>query len=221
MSERVINICFHGVGHPRRGQEPGEDLYWVGVDQYHRILDEVAGWPGVRLSFDDGNVTDVEHGLPGLVERGLTATFFPVAGRIDEAGSLSADQIRELVAADMRIGTHGMRHVPWRGLDAAERRAELVDARARIAEVAGRPVQEAALPLGRYDRRLLAELRRLGYTRVYSSDRRKTMESAWFQPRFSVTREDDPASLRARALRDPGPAQRAKLVAVGFVKRVR
>ena len=48
----TINICFHGVGTPARELEPGEDAYWIGVDTFHRVLDEVMTWPSVRLSFD-------------------------------------------------------------------------------------------------------------------------------------------------------------------------
>src|SRR5690349_5269245 len=64
----VLNICFHGVGIPRRELEPGEDRYWVDADRYLRILDEIATWPLVRISFDDANASDAELGLPGRVE---------------------------------------------------------------------------------------------------------------------------------------------------------
>ena len=71
----IINICFHGIGTPERELEPGEG----------RVLDQRGHVPrrsstrsptaaDVRLSFDDGNASDVEIGLPALRERGLTAT---------------------------------------------------------------------------------------------------------------------------------------------------
>ena len=59
--------------------------------------------------------------LPALRERGLTATFFVVAGRLGEPGFLDERGVRALADAGMAIGCHGMRHRPWRGLD--ERRA--------------------------------------------------------------------------------------------------
>ena len=217
----VINICFHGIGTPQRELEPGEDRYWVGVEQFHAILDEVRTWPAVRLSFDDGNASDVRIGLPALVERGLRADFFVLAGRLRTAGSLDEDDVRELSRQGMGIGSHGMAHRSWRGMTDPARRAELVEARERIAAVAGRPVESAACPLGRYDRVLLGHLRGLGYTRVYTSDRRHARADTWLQPRFSVRREDTPETLRAEVLRRPPMARRAKLVAVGAVKRLR
>jgi peptidoglycan/xylan/chitin deacetylase (PgdA/CDA1 family) len=217
----VINICFHGVGTPQREMEPGEDVYWVGTDQFHRILDEVREWPSVRLSFDDGNASDAEIALPALVERGLTADFFVLAGRLGAPGSLDEQAVRELNRHGMHIGTHGMRHRSWRHMDPETTHEELAAARDRLAEVAGTPVDAAACPLGRYDRRVLTELRRLGYRRVYTSDRRKARAQAWLQPRFSVRRDDTPESVRTAALATPPLARRLRSTAVGVVKRWR
>lgn len=216
----MINICFHGIGVPGRQLEPGEDRYWVTADGFRRILDEVASWPAVRLSFDDGNLSDVTHGLPELTDRGLTATFFVLAGRLGTPGSLDGADVRQLRAQGMTIGSHGMHHQPWRALPGGSRDAELVAARRRIGEVAETPVSEAACPLGRYDRRLLADLRRLGYTRVHTSDRRPAAAGSWLQPRFSVHAGDTPDSLRADVLGQPRPA-RYRAAAVGLLKRWR
>jgi peptidoglycan/xylan/chitin deacetylase (PgdA/CDA1 family) len=217
----MINICFHGIGEPARELPPDERHYWVGYRQFLQILDELAGWPAVRISFDDGNRSDLELAVPALRERGLWADFFVLAGRLGAAGSLAEPDVQELHRCGMGIGTHGMAHRPWRGMDPATRRAELVVARQRLSEVVGAPVDTAACPLGRYDRRLLAELRRLGYSRVYTSDRRHARPGAWLQPRFSVRSGDTPGSLRAAVLRRPPPARRAYLGAVGVAKRLR
>ncbi|MFI7521682.1 polysaccharide deacetylase family protein [Micromonospora globbae] len=218
---RVVNVCFHGVGVPRRDLEPGEDRYWVSRDAFHRILDEVATWPSVRISFDDGNASDVEIGLPALLARGLRADFFVLAGRLGAPGSLDEDAVRELHAHGMRIGSHGMHHRSWRGMDAGTRREELVDARDRLAAVVAGGVDTAACPLGRYDRALLSRLRELGYRRVYTSDRRPARRDAWLQPRFSVRRDDDATTVRAAALATPPVARRLRSAAVGVVKRWR
>jgi peptidoglycan/xylan/chitin deacetylase (PgdA/CDA1 family) len=221
MPESVINICFHGIGTPARELEPGESRYWIGVDTFHRVLDDLAGWPAVRISFDDGNASDIEIGLPALRARGLSADFFVLAGRLGAPGSLDEPAVKELVAAGMTVGTHGMNHIPWRGLDPATNKAELVDARARIAAVTGTPVDAAACPLGRYDRRLLGDLRRFGYRRVYTSDRRAANPNAWLQPRFSIRAEDTAESFRALATAVPPLPTRAKDAAKALLKRWR
>src|SRR6185437_10254670 len=170
---------------PGRPLEPGEDRYWITSDEFHRILDEIGSWPGIRISFDDGNASDIEIGLPALVERGLTATFFVLAGRFGAGGSLGESDVMELNRRRMTIGTHGMDHISWRRMPHDVRDRELVEARQRIADVSGVDVGEAALPLGQYDRKLLTDLKRLGYRSVHTSDRRAARAGRWLQPRFS------------------------------------
>lgn len=217
----MINILFHGVGTPRRELEPGEDRYWVGTDQFYRFLDELVAWPAVRISFDDGNASDLAIALPGLLERGLRADFFPLAGRVNAPGSLAEDEIRELHRHGMGVGTHGMAHRSWRGMDSATQRRELVEARQRLSALIESPIGAAALPLGQYDRRVLAELRRCDYKRVFTSDRRRARPGAWLQPRYSVRRGDTPESLRAEALGKPGMAKQTRASLAGLAKRLR
>ena len=219
--DRVVNVCFHVVGTPARELEPGEEPYWVSADLFSRILDEVATWPSVRISFDDSNASDAEIALPALAERGLTAQFYVLAGRFGQPGSLAPNDVRELAARGMTIGSHGMAHRPWTGLDQAAREAELVVARQQIEEAAGQPVTEAACPLGRYDRRLLADLRTLGYRRVYTSDRGQARPGSWLQPRFSVRQGDTPEGMRTTMLARPSLPAQAERAAKSLIKRLR
>ena len=216
----VRNICFHGIGAPGRSIDDDEARYWITADEYLRILDEIATWPATVISFDDGNASDVEIGLPGLLERGLTGTFFVLAGRLDTAGSVTSEQVAGLGAAGMRVGSHGMDHVSWRSMSPDVQRRELVEAREVIEAIAG-DVTEAALPRGQYDRGTLGALRRLGYTAVHTSDRRLATAGAWLQPRFSVTRDDTPQTLVQAALVPPPAHRRAALEAKGLLKRWR
>jgi peptidoglycan/xylan/chitin deacetylase (PgdA/CDA1 family) len=216
----VTNVCFHGIGTPDRDLEPGEASYWIGRDAFLGVLDVLAERPEARISFDDGNASDVEIALPALVERGLTATFFVIAGRLEKRGSLAGDHVRELRRAGMDVGTHGMQHRSWRAMSSGETRVELTEARAVLAEVTGQRVVDAALPLGMYDRRLLADLRRHGYRRVYTSDRDSTSEKAWLQPRYSVGSSDTVASVRAM-LEKPTLTHRAERRLARTVKALR
>jgi peptidoglycan/xylan/chitin deacetylase (PgdA/CDA1 family) len=218
---RLVNVCFHGIGSPARELEPGEAPYWIAESEFLRILDVLAGREEVRLSFDDGNASDVEIGLPALRERGLRATFFALAGRLGSPGSLSGPDLRDLTAAGMTIGSHGMDHVPWRGLSPAAVTRELEDARATLAQESGTAVDQAALPLGRYDRTTLGHLRRLGYTAVHTSDRRPAREGAWLQPRHSVRAGDSAESVARDMLAPPTLPTRVRGAAVGLVKRWR
>lgn len=216
----MINICFHGIGTCLREREEGESRYWISERRFSEILDVIEGHPHVRLSFDDGNASDVQIALPELSRRGLTATFFAVAGRLDDADSVRAADLRQLRAAGMNIGSHGWAHIPWRHLAPAQQHQEFVQARTALAEASGGDIDKAALPLGRFDRSVLASLRKHGYCAVYSSDRLPARTNAWLQGRFSVTKEDTPESVRA-IIEHRTNIRDARNVMASFVKRVR
>ena len=192
----TINLCFHGIGAPAREREPGEARYWVSQELFLRVLDEVRLSHSINLSFDDGNKSDVSIALPALQERGLRATFFPLAGRLEDPDSVGASDLQLLRSAGMTVGSHGWAHVPWRGLDADGLRRELVEARAVLTDASAGSIDAAALPLGRYDRALLGQLQDCGYATVFTSDRFPASPGRWLQPRYSVTANDNLDSIR-------------------------
>jgi peptidoglycan/xylan/chitin deacetylase (PgdA/CDA1 family) len=218
---RRVHIGFHGVGEPARTLEPGEDEYWISTETFNRILDEVVALPSIDISFDDGNASDVAVGLPALRERGLRGSFFPIADRIGKPGSVDRDGLRDLAANGMTIGSHGMFHRAWRGLGEEALDQELVDARRMIEAESGARVNTAACPLGSYDRRSLQRLRKLGYLRVFTSDRSTANTHAWLQPRYSVRRADSVDDVRALVTSPPGATQRALSAARITAKRWR
>jgi peptidoglycan/xylan/chitin deacetylase (PgdA/CDA1 family) len=216
MIEHAINLTFHGIGEPGRPLDPGEGDVWVSREQFLALLDRAADRRDVAISFDDGNASDVEQALPALRERGLTATFFVLAGRLGRPSFVDEDGVRALAEAGMEIGCHGMRHRAWRGLDHRTLHEELVDAKRILEGAVGRPVTRAACPFGSYDRRVLRALRGTGYERVYTSDRGTARPDAFLQARNSVGPLDDADLLeRIAALESSTPRtlrRRTKLV---------
>jgi peptidoglycan/xylan/chitin deacetylase (PgdA/CDA1 family) len=205
LQQRSINLTFHGIGAAGRHVAAGEADVWVSRESCLALLDAAAERGDVRLTFDDGNASDVEHALPALRERGLSATFFVVAGRLGTPGYLDEAGVRELAAAGMGVGCHGMRHRPWRRLDEATLREELVEAKQRLEAIVERPVTQAACPFGAYDRRTLHALRRHGYREVYTSDRGTARPDGWLRPRNTVRDHDGPDLLQ-RIVRSERPA---------------
>jgi peptidoglycan/xylan/chitin deacetylase (PgdA/CDA1 family) len=216
----TINICFHGIGTCAREREEGEARYWAREAHFFRMLDEIAAHGNVRVSFDDGNVSDAAIALPALQDRGMTASFFALAGRLDDSASLTAADLQMLRGAGMTIGTHGWSHVPWRGLSDADAHRELFEARVVLAEASGGTIDQAALPLGRYDRELVERLKGADYARVYTSDRFPARSGAWFQARYSVTAEDTRESIRDIITRRP-MLQDTRNAVKSAIKRVR
>lgn len=221
MRTSVVNLTVHGIGPVDRPFDPGEDRTWISVSQFESLLDAASDRPDVRLTFDDGNRSDVELALPRLLERGMHATFFLLAGRLGEAGRVDAADVRELVGSGMAIGSHGWAHRDWRRVGTAEAREEFHEAPRALAEVVGRPVRAVAIPFGSYDRHVLARLRRSGAERVYTSDGGRAGAGAWLQNRVSARHDLDGAWL-ARTIeeRPPVPARMRRLAAT-TVKRFR
>jgi peptidoglycan/xylan/chitin deacetylase (PgdA/CDA1 family) len=206
-ASNVININFHGIGEPPTWISDSERTVWMPIPGFGAVLDCIADQPDIRLTFDDGNASDVEVALPMLVERGLRATFFVVADRIDRLGYLSATDLKELAGHGMGIGSHGLSHRSWRGLDDRALAHELASSRSLIEHAAGVAVYSAACPFGSYDRRVLRGLRAGGYARVFTSDGGAARAGSWLQPRTSLRRWDDEAAIER--IRSSGALQRA------------
>lgn len=140
----------------------------------------------VEITFDDGNLSDVELALPALLEHGLTATFHVCAGRIGQPGYVDEAAMRHLRDAGMAIGSHGWDHVDSRTLSHEELVRATRDSAERIAAACGAPVTTFALPMGSYDRRVLRQVRH--YSTVYTSDATSAAAQTWLVPRWSYVR---------------------------------
>lgn len=185
---RDIIINFHGVGSPRRELEPGEAPYWVDRARFEEIVEMIVSTNAnrIRLTFDDGNASDMDICAPLLASNGFTACVFVLASRIGTEGSLSESDLRELQKMGFEIGSHGYAHIDWRALDPESETRELVTARDIIAAACGSPVGKVAIPFGRYNRSVLSRLRRHRYEAVYTSDGGSCRPGAFIRPRTSV-----------------------------------
>jgi peptidoglycan/xylan/chitin deacetylase (PgdA/CDA1 family) len=211
--QRQINLTFHGIGDPGRPLDDAEADVWLDRAGFASVLDAIGRRDDVRISFDDGNGSDLEHALPALSERGLRATFFICAGRLGQPGFVDADGVRLLRSAGMAIGSHGMNHVSWRGLSGPDAQREIVQAKRALEEAIEAPVEEASCPFGAYDRRSLGALRAAGFKRVYASDGGPARPQDWLVARNTMHRWDSGESV-ARLLNGSSgavsPGRRAK-----------
>jgi len=128
------------------------------------------------LTFDDGHASDYSEAFPVLRELGLRATFFVVPTLVDTPGFVTWNQLREMVAAGMEIGSHTMTHPFVDRLDAAGLRYEFGDSKAMIEDRLGTAVRAASLPRGWAPPHLDEVLRELGY-RAFCTSR-----VAWWHP---------------------------------------
>src|SRR5579872_2025502 len=152
-------INFHGIGEPSRAYEQqGEEAYWLDSENFARILDFIAETPSranLRITFDDGNLSDHSIAAHQLSERGLTAGFFVLVGKIGREGYLTKTLVRELSNSGFEIGSHGFDHVAWTQTDDVKLAREIGESKKIIEDLIGKAVHSASIPFGRYNRHVL------------------------------------------------------------------
>jgi peptidoglycan/xylan/chitin deacetylase (PgdA/CDA1 family) len=216
-----VILTFHGIGPIPQHLDEKEQCYWLEMKQFEGILNIVRKQPHVALTFDDGNISDVEYALPNLIQRGLTATFLVCTDRLDRPAYLSREQVRQLQEQGMRIGSHGISHRPWRGLPGDELTAELNGSRIELENICGEPVLEAACPFGEYDRTVLRALHTAGYRQVYTSDGGWTSDLVYLKARNTIRRSMSLEEVALLTQRKPRLLDQVKFRARQVFKRLR
>jgi peptidoglycan/xylan/chitin deacetylase (PgdA/CDA1 family) len=158
-------------------------LDWLQAHGYTTILprDLAAHWDHrarlprrpVILAFDDGSKTWLRKVLPALEARGMVAEFYLTLDAIKH-GNLTWGQVRRLAGAGNGISAHDVHHVQLAGIphhkSASRKRMfrEVAGARRAILEHVGIAPDSMAYVGGGFNRRLIAQVRRAGYTTARS-----------------------------------------------------
>jgi peptidoglycan/xylan/chitin deacetylase (PgdA/CDA1 family) len=220
-SDKIIILNFHGLGPLPPGLSPGEQACWLPASFFGEILDFVHGRANVQITLDDANVSDYTIAFPALQSRGMTARFFVVAARVGQSGYLTRGQMRELIAAKMGVGSHGLHHRPWSGLAGNDLEEETAGAKRLLEGLAGETIGEAACPFGSYNRRVLHVLRAAGFDRIYTSDGAAADPTAVVQPRYTIRRDHTLADVKSLVTGTPPLWRRAVTPLKLAVKRWR
>ena len=151
-------------------------MAWISSSGLHGV--SVGDWCAlgrddrdrVVVTFDDGCETDWTVAAPILLERGFGATFYVVSGWIGRRpGFMSPAQLRQLANAGFEIGSHSVTHAFLTDVDDARLRSELKDSKLQLEEVLGRAVTHLSCPGGRWNPRVEATAREIGYETVATS----------------------------------------------------
>lgn len=163
----------------------------------------------VALTFDDCPAALLDFAVPELVRRGMTATFFAVAGRLGgvndwDAGSapslplMSPAALRNLADAGFEIGSHGLNHLHLRECSSETAAYEMRESRRRLQECVEQPVDFFAYPFGEYPKDHAKLCRATGYRGAVSifSAARTVAADRYCMRRILVHQRD--GSLRFR-----------------------
>lgn len=218
---RPVYLTFHGLGQPHEAAARDSLPYWLPIAQFKEFLSVIASRPWVRITFDDSYKSDVEAALPALLEAGLTARFFVLAGMLDHPGYLASSDVRTLAQAGMTIGSHGMYHRRLTELDDAALQLELAESRDRLSQVIGTAVTEFSCPFGSYNRRVLTRARKVGFHTIYTSDGGHAADDFWLRPRTSLRRHHSVEDIILQTDANLETAARVVRTAKLFIKRNR
>lgn len=224
MANRQLLLNFHGVGEVNRILEPGEADYWLSETHFCDVLNWISSSPvrsRIRITFDDGNKSDVTIGLKYLATSKQKATYFVLADKIGQDGYLDHNDLGILRDEGMEVGSHGRNHLDWRRISVADLEDEVVGSKEKLEKLIDRKVESAAIPFGSYDRRVLQMLKRAGYHAVYTSDGGPSVSNWWLRPRLSIRQDTTIKDLEAAVdVLDP-MSSAARMRARMFVKSIR
>lgn len=137
-----------------------------------RLLDSLkkAKSLGVRITFDDGEQSQLHNALPLLAEHGFRATYFVTPGLIGTAAKfLGWEELKALQAAGHSVQSHGWSHKFLTFCSEAELAHELRASKQSLEDNLGSVVEEISVPGGRWDQRVIKACAAAGYKRVYVS----------------------------------------------------
>jgi len=187
-SRQIVFLMYHELERPGRPlcqSDPGYVRYILAENDFRDQMQwlKSSGWQGrsvgealqypdsrtVAITFDDGCETDLLCAAPILKETRNNATFYVTAGFLGKPGYLSPYQLRELSAMGFEIGCHSMTHAYLNDLAESGLRREIVEAKQRLEEIVGKPVEHFSCPGGRFDERAVEMARNAGYRSMANS----------------------------------------------------
>jgi peptidoglycan/xylan/chitin deacetylase (PgdA/CDA1 family) len=118
----------------------------------------------VVITFDDGWENQFTHAVPVLRRFGYTATFFIFPNPVSrDARFMTWEQLRELLAAGMTIGSHSRTHPLISSVHGRALADEVGGSKALLEQKLGGPIAFFAYPFGAHPPEVEAAVRDAGY----------------------------------------------------------
>jgi len=162
----ILVLTYHKVV---RGPEEHPEFYSIRAEQLERHIEllheknfrilppggllnrEAQSGSSCVLTFDDGTLDHFEVVKPVLERLSCRGLFFVPTARLDQAGKLSSDQVRELGASGHTIGSHSHEHARLDRLPEEDIRVQLEVSQQKVAQLIGTPALFFAPPGGFYN----------------------------------------------------------------------
>lgn len=189
---------------------------WLAANGYHPVdFDDLRAYfdgrrplpaKPVVITFDDGYRDLYTTAYPILRAHGFRGVAYIVTGFLGAPNNVTADQVREMDANGIEIGSHTVSHVDLPRTNDAELDRQLRDARASLEAIVRHRVPDFCYPAGRYDGRVVNAVKAAGYdtatTTAPGTDHNPADRWTWTRVRVSG---GEPLDKFVRELADPDP----------------
>lgn len=125
----------------------------------------------VVITFDDGFEDNFLDAYPILKKYGFPATIFMPSDHVGIAERLSWDQLKEMTAHGITIGSHTRFHVYLPGLAKERLLDEIVASKKILEQNIGRPVDFIAYPSGGFTDEAKSIVQQAGYAAAFTTNR--------------------------------------------------
>lgn len=157
-------LLYHSVGRRDHEMNVTPDAFrtqmaWLaGQCTPITLLQALEGRDGVAVTFDDGYLDNLTEAAPILLEYGIPATVYVVAGRLGgfldhdspdaSARLMTWDQVRELESMGVTIGAHTLTHARLSQCSDTRQHNEIVDCARTMEDHLQHPIESFAYPFG-------------------------------------------------------------------------
>jgi peptidoglycan/xylan/chitin deacetylase (PgdA/CDA1 family) len=163
----------------------------------------------VGLTFDDGYTNVLETALPVLRRHGFGATAYIISDRLGGTNEwdegpvwqlMTGDQVRELAASGIEIGSHAATHMRLAGASPAQLTAEISESRTSLAALLGTEIRGFAFPYGSMDAAARRAVRDAGYEHACAVEASTAEIGLMALPRLYVGEQDDARRMTVKRL---------------------
>ena len=140
----------------------------------------------IVITFDDGNASDYLLAFPILRHLNIRCIFFIITSLIGKPGYLSWDNLRDMNAAGMIIGSHSHTHKDMRQLSINETIYEMTQSKEILENNLGIDVVNFSFPFGFCNFTLRKLAKDCGYLYIYDSRSGLNQHDSKFMKRNSI-----------------------------------
>ena len=115
------------------------------------------------LSFDDGYNNNYTNAYKLLKLNGQRGVFYIISGYLGNSGHMNEEQVKEMHASGMEIGSHSKNHPELNNLSPARLRSELIDSKSKLETITGANVNSLCYPAGKYSDEVIAAAKETDY----------------------------------------------------------